>query len=89
MDKCYTLKNGADKAKRISSSGLTKKSFRKENKILAIGMPRKKILKMFAIVLKQEHKKLAAKTSRENKKNKIILDESSNSSEEDMSIATS
>jgi hypothetical protein len=32
-DKCYTLKNRAEKARGASSSGLTKKSFRKEIKI--------------------------------------------------------
>jgi hypothetical protein len=78
MDKCYTLKNHARKAKGASSSGLTKKSFRKEINILAKGRPRKKILEMFAIVLQQEHKKLAAKTPKK-AKNTIIMDKSSNS----------
>jgi hypothetical protein len=41
---------------------------------------------MFAVVLQQEHKKLAAKTPKKAKKTKIILDESSNSSKEDMSV---
>jgi hypothetical protein len=41
---------------------------------------------MFAFVLQQEHKKLAAKASKKTKKNKIILDESSNSSDENMSV---
>jgi hypothetical protein len=83
-DKCYTLKNCADKAKGTSSLAFTKKSSRKEINILAKGRPRKKILEMFAIVLQQEHKKLAAKTSKEPKKNKIILDESSNSSDQNI-----
>jgi hypothetical protein len=57
------LKNRAKKAKGASSSDLTKKSFCKEINILAKGMlPRKKSLEMFAIVLQQEYKKLAAKT---------------------------
>jgi hypothetical protein len=41
---------------------------------------------MFAIVLQQEHKKLAAKTPEKAKKTKIILDKSSDSSEEDMFV---
>ena len=41
-DKCYTLKNRAEKAKGASSSGLTIKSFRKEINTLAKGRPRKK-----------------------------------------------
>jgi hypothetical protein len=49
MDKCYTLKNRVDKAKGTSSSGLTKKSSRKEINILAKGRPRKKILEMFVL----------------------------------------
>jgi hypothetical protein len=54
------LKNRADKAKGISSPCLTKKSFHKGINILTNGRPRKKILEMFAVVLQQEHKKLAA-----------------------------
>jgi hypothetical protein len=80
------LKNHADEAKGTSSSGLTKKSFRKEINILAKGRPKKKILEIFATVLQQEHKKLAAKTPKKARKTKIILDESSNSSEQDMSV---
>ena len=41
---------------------------------------------MFAVVLQQEHKKLAAKTSKKAKKTEIIIDESSNSENENMSI---
>jgi hypothetical protein len=63
-----------------------KKSFRKEIYILAELRPRKEILEMFALVLQQEHKKLATKTSRKAKKTKIILDESRDSSKHDMSI---
>jgi hypothetical protein len=70
MDKCYTLKNGADEAKGTSSSGLIKKSFRKVINILAKGGPRKKILETFAIVLQQEHKKLAANTSKKGRRTK-------------------
>jgi hypothetical protein len=36
-DKCFTFKNRAEKARGASSSGLTKKSFRKEINILAKG----------------------------------------------------
>ncbi len=85
-DKCYTLKNRAEKAKGASSSGLTKKSFRKEINILAKGRPRKKVLEMFAVVLQQEHKKLAAKTPKKAKKTEIIIDESSDSENENMSL---
>jgi hypothetical protein len=67
-DKSYTLKNRAEKARGASSLGLTKKSFRKEINILAKGKPRKKILEMFAVVLQQEHKKLAAKTPKRPKR---------------------
>ena len=86
-DKCYTLKNRAEKAKGATSSGLTKKSFRKEINILAKGRPRKKILEMFAVVLQQEHKKLAAaKTPKKAKRTKLIVDESSDSSDEYESV---
>jgi DNA primase large subunit len=80
------LKNCAEKAKGASSSGLTKKSFRKEINTLAKGRPRKKVLEMFALVLQQEHKKLAAKTSKRAKKTEIIIDESSDSENENMSL---
>jgi hypothetical protein len=85
-DKCYTLKDRAEKARRASSSGLTKKSFRKEINILAKGRRRKKILEMFAIVLQQEHKKLAVKTPKKAKKTKIIMDESNDSEDENMPV---
>jgi hypothetical protein len=50
------FENCAEKAKGALSSGLTKKSFRKEiNILLAKGRPRKKILEMFTVVLQQEH----------------------------------
>jgi hypothetical protein len=66
------LKNRAEKAKGASSSGLTKKSlFRKEINILAKGRPRKKVLEIFAVVLQQEHKKLAAKTPKKAKKTEM------------------
>jgi hypothetical protein len=86
IDKCYILKTCADKAKGTSNLGLTRKSFRKEINILAKGRPRKKILEMFPVVLQQEHTKLSAKTSKKAKKNKIMLDESSDSSDKNMSI---
>jgi hypothetical protein len=87
MDKCYTLKICAEKAKGASSSGLTKKSFPKEINILAKRRPREKILEHFAIVFEQEHEKLAAKTPKKAKKTKLILDEStSDTSEEDVSV---
>jgi hypothetical protein len=84
-DKCFTLKNCAEKAKGASSSGLSKKSFRKEINILAKVRPKKKILEMFAVVLQQEHNKLSSKNTKKIKK-KNILDESSNSKNEDMSV---
>jgi hypothetical protein len=80
------LKNGVDKAKGTSSSGFTKKSFCYEINILAKEWPRNKILEMIVVVLQQEHKKLAAKSPKKAKKTKLILDESSNSSEYGMSI---
>jgi hypothetical protein len=85
-DKCYTLKNHAEKARGASSSGLTKKSFCKEINILAKGRPRKKVLEMFNVVLQQEHNKLAAKTPKKAKKIEIIIDESSDSENESMSL---
>jgi hypothetical protein len=80
------LKNRAEKAREASSSGLTKKSFRKEIDILAKGRPRKKVLEMFAVVLQQEHKKFAAKTPKKARKTEIIIDESSDSENENMSL---
>jgi hypothetical protein len=85
-DKCFTLKNREEKARGASSSGLIQKSFRKEINILAKGRPRKKVLEMFAVVLQQEHKKLAAKTPKKAKKIEIIIDESSKSENENMSL---
>jgi hypothetical protein len=79
------LKNRAEKAGGASSPGLTNKSFRKEINILAKGRPRKKILEMFAVVLQQEHNKLAAKTPKKAQKTKIIMDQSSDSEDKNMS----
>jgi hypothetical protein len=62
-DKCFTLKNLPGKAKGASSLGLTKKSFRKEINIFAKVRPKKKILGMFAVVLQEEHNKLAARNN--------------------------
>jgi hypothetical protein len=70
------LKNRAEKAKGASSSGLTKKFFCKEIYVLAKVRPKKKILEMFAVVLQEEHNKLAARNNKKIKK-KTILDESS------------
>jgi hypothetical protein len=85
-DKCYTLKKLGDEAKGTSTLGFNKKSFGKDISILAKGRPRKKVLEMFAIVLQQEHKVHATKTSKKTKNNKIILNESSNSANKNMSI---
>jgi hypothetical protein len=86
-DKCYTLKYRSDKGKPTSSSGLTKQSFRKEINILSKGRPRKKILEMFAVVLQQEHKKLAGKKTKKAKTTKkVVLDVSSDSEDGDMSV---
>jgi hypothetical protein len=41
---------------------------------------------MFAVVLQQEHKKLAARTLKKAKKTEIIINESSDSENENMSI---
>ena len=41
---------------------------------------------MFSLVLKEEHKKLAAKTPKKAKKTEIIIDESSDSENENMSL---
>ena len=84
-DKCFTLKNRAEKAKGASSSGLTKKSFREEINFLAKQRPKKKILEMFAVVLEEEQQKLNSKNAKKIKK-KIILDESSDSENENMSV---
>ena len=84
-DKCFTLKNRAEKAKGASSSGLTKKSFRKEINFLAKQRPKKKILEMFAVVLEEEQHKLNSKNAKKIKK-EIILDESSDSENENMSV---
>jgi hypothetical protein len=84
-EKCFTLKKCAEKAKGASSSGLTRKSFRKEINILAKLRPKKKILEMFAVVLQQEHKKLTSKNTKKIKRS-IILDESSDSKNKDMSV---
>jgi hypothetical protein len=58
----------------------------KELQVQGKGRPRKKILEMFAVILQQEHDELAAKTSKTTKKNTIILDESSNSLDKNMSV---
>jgi hypothetical protein len=89
-DKCYILKNRAEKANGATSSGLTKKSFRKEINILAKGRPRKKILEMFAVVIQQEHQKMSQKksanTNKKAKKTILIDNESSDSENENMSV---
>jgi hypothetical protein len=84
------LKNRAEKANGATSSGLTKKSFRKEINILAKGRPRKKILEMFAVVIQQEHQKMSQKksanTNKKAKKTILIDNESSDSENENMSV---
>ena len=89
-DKCYILKNRAEKTQRTSSSGLnlTKKTFRKEIHFLSKKRPKKQILEMFASVIQREQKHLIAKTPKKGKKTpKILIDnESSDSSDEDMSV---
>ena len=72
----FHFENRAEKAKGASSSGLIKKSFRKEINFLAKQRPKKKILEMFAVVLEEEQQKLNSKNAKKIKK-KIILDESS------------
>jgi hypothetical protein len=90
-DKCYTLKNRADKTQKTSSSGLhlTKKTFRKEINFLAQKRPKKKILDMFSSVIKHEHKHLNKKTLKKEKKTPTIFidnESSSESSDENMSV---
>lgn len=82
-EKCYTLKNREEKASGTSSSGLSKKSFRKEINSLAKGKPRKKILEMFQAVLQKEQKRLSK--SKKSKKKKVIIESSSESSSSDSS----
>jgi hypothetical protein len=81
----FHFEKHAEKAKGASSSDLSKKSFRKEINIIAKIRPKKKILEIFAVVLQQEHNNLTAKNIKKIKK-KIILDESSDSEKEDMSV---
>ncbi len=81
------MKYRSDKGKPTSSSGLTKQSFRKEINILSKGRPRKKILEMFAVVLQQEHKKLAGKKTKKAKTTKkVVIDMSSDSEDCKMSV---
>jgi hypothetical protein len=77
------LKNREEKASGTSSSGLSKKSFRKEINSLAKGKPRKKILEMFQAVLQKEQKRLSK--SKKSKKKKVIIESSSESSSSDSS----
>ena len=60
-------------------------SFREEINFLAKQRPKKKILEMFAVVLEEEQQKLNSKNAKKIKK-KIILDESSDSENENMSV---
>ncbi len=77
------MKNHEEKARGTSSTGFSKKSFRKEINSLAKGKPRKKILEMFQAVLQKEHKRLAK--SKKSKKKKVIIESSSESSSSDSS----
>ena len=84
-DKYFTMKKYAEKPKAASSSGLTKKTFCKEINFLAKQRPKKKILEMFAVVLEEEQHKLNSKNAKKIKK-KIILDKSSDSKNENISV---
>ena len=85
-DKCFTLKNRKDKEK--GPTGLTKKSFRKEiNSLTKGGQLKKKILEMFAHVLKDERVKLAKQKAHKAKKaKKTVIADSSDSDSCDMSV---
>ena len=98
-DKCFTLKNRADKAKGTSSSSLSKSQLRKELHILTRGRPKKQALDMFAAALKDERAEYAKyaskspfkspKKAKKAKKAKQVIfepDESSDSSDCDMSV---
>jgi hypothetical protein len=89
-DSCYTIKNRTDRAG--SSSGMTKKSFRKEINLLAQSRPKKKVLEMFASILKTEYqknsnKKKSSKVKKSPKKKTVLLSES-DESDEDESIGS-
>ena len=57
-DACYTLKNRAGKP--TGSTNLTKKSFRREINVLSRTRPKKKVIEMFAAILKAEHDKIVS-----------------------------
>ena len=57
-DGCYTLKNRAGKPS--GATNLTKKSFRREINVLSHTRPKKKVIEMFAAVLKAKHDKIVS-----------------------------
>jgi hypothetical protein len=71
---------------------MTKKSFRKEINLLAQSRPKKKVLEMFASILKTEYqknsnKKKSSKVKKSPKKKTVLLSES-DESDEDESIGS-
>ena len=89
-DSCYTIKNRTERTN--SSSGMTKKTFRKEINLLAKNRSKKKVIEMFASVLKTEYqkssnKKKGSKAKNSPKKNKVLF-ESDDSSDEDESTGS-
>jgi len=83
-DKCFTIKNRAENAKGHTAH-LTKKSFKREINVLAKKRDKKKVLEMFANVLKAETAKLP-KSKFVRKKTKKILASESDSSDDDESV---
>ena len=86
---CYTIKNRKEKGPN-SSSGMTKKSFRKEINLLAKKRPKKKVIEMFASILQTEYGKVNKKKkpskAKKARKKKPIFSQSDDSSDEDESI---
>jgi hypothetical protein len=84
-DKCYTIKNRANKANgNANGKPMTKNSFRREINMMAKKRPKKKILEMFATVLQQEHNRLAKskKAKAATKKRRVFdVDNDSDSNE--------
>jgi hypothetical protein len=80
-ESCYVLKS---KAKKNDSATMTKKSFRREINLLSAKRPKKKVLEMYAAVLKEERAKTTKskpKASKARKHKKKVEFESSSSSE--------
>ena len=91
-DGCYTLKNRAGKP--TGATNLTKKSFRREINVLSRTRPKKKVIEMFAAVLKAEHDKIVSSKntnksggqSKKSDRQKKVRDHDSDSDESGESI---